>query len=260
VVEVKDFERLGDKLVTAYGLLRARPIMVSLPGVRHSAAAIARPQWRPVLPLPKALVCDLDGTLIDTMPILADLAQDVMAELYGTPRPQAREMYIATCGLPFAQQLAAIYPGDERNAVASDLFEGRKPERCARVRMTPDTIRALMTLRSQGVRLVVSSNNGTENVARFAALHQDVLSFDLALGFGEGICKGGPHLDRVAAEWGFARADMVFVGDSLHDGDIGQREKVAFVGVAGTFSREHFQLRFPHAPIVSRFSELPDLF
>src|SRR5579862_1222292 len=82
------------------------------------------------LPVPRVLLCDLDGTLIDSMPTLADLATEVMESTYGTPRILARELYLATCGLPFVKQLEEIYPGDPRNAGASDLFEGRKPARC----------------------------------------------------------------------------------------------------------------------------------
>src|SRR5262245_24445985 len=95
----------------------------------------ALPRRRPALPLPATILCDLDGTLIDTMPILADWASEVLAETYGMPRPLARELYLATCGLPFCQQLEAICPGDPRNAAASDRFEARKPALCGAARM-----------------------------------------------------------------------------------------------------------------------------
>jgi phosphoglycolate phosphatase-like HAD superfamily hydrolase len=194
------------------------------------------------------------------MPILADLATDVMGEVYGTPRGQAREMYIATCGLPFVQQLEEIYPGDARNAGASAEFEGRKPARCASARMSSSTVAALNGLRSLGVRVVVSSNNGQDNVEAFERRNADSFQFDLALGFGAGLCKGAPHLDRVSRTFGIHRSEMLFCGDSLHDGDIARRAEVSFVGVAGTFSRERFLLRFPAATVVSSIAELANLF
>ena len=92
-----------------------------------------------VLALPKVLLCDLDGTLIDTMPILADLATEVMVGMYGVPKTLARELYLATCGLPFIAQLEDIFPGDARNQAASDLFESGKPARCNAARMPADT-------------------------------------------------------------------------------------------------------------------------
>jgi phosphoglycolate phosphatase-like HAD superfamily hydrolase len=232
------------------GPILARP----LAGPRPALA----PRRRAGLPLPQVLLCDLDGTLIDTMPILADLAASIITEGYGMPRGLARELYLATCGLPFFQQLEAICPGDARNGATADRFEAAKPALCRAARMPADTRRALITLQGRGVRIVVSSNNGTDNVEAFAA--DSGFAFDLVLGFGAGLAKGGPHLDRAHSVFGAPRGAMVFVGDSLHDGDIAAREGVSFVGVAGTFSTERFSLRFPGLPVVKRFADLVDLF
>jgi len=210
------------------------------------------------LPLPKALLCDLDGTLIDSMPTLADLAMEVMESRYETPRVLARELYLATCGLPFVKQLEEIYPGDPRNAEASAAFEAEKPDRCGAIRMAPDTRRALERLRGMGVRIAVSSNNGTDNVQAFA--RSAGFQFDLVLGFGDGMSKGKPHLDATSRAFGVDWQEMLFIGDSLHDGEIAEREGVPFVGVATTFSPERFMLRFPEIPVIRRFSALPDLF
>jgi len=211
-----------------------------------------------VLPLPRALLCDLDGTLIDSMPTLADLATDVLGEVYGTPAALAREFYLATCGLPFIRQLESIFPGDARNEGASDLFEGRKPERCNQIRMPGDVFRTLADLKKRGVAIVVSSNNGVENVAAFA--RNSGFEFDLVLGFGGGLAKGKPHIDLCEATFDLDRSEMLFIGDSLHDGEIAEREAIPFVGLAGTFSHERFTLRFPDVPVLRRFAELPDLF
>jgi phosphoglycolate phosphatase-like HAD superfamily hydrolase len=221
-------------------------------------ASVALPRRWSGLPLPRVLLCDLDGTLIDTMPTLADLASEVMVDAYGMPRSLARELYLATCGLPFFQQLEQICPGDARNAAVAERFESEKPARASRARMPADTRRALITLQGRGVRIVVSSNNGQSNVQSFA--RDAAFGFDLVLGFGDGLAKGGPHIARAEAAFGARRDEMVFVGDSLHDGDIAANERLSFVGVAGTFSRERFALRFPGLPVVQRFSEIVDLF
>src|SRR5438876_1183161 len=109
----------------------------------RSRSPLILPRRRPGVALPGALLCDLDGTLIDTMPILADLARDVLGEIYGMPGSLARELYLATCGLPFIQQLQAICPDDVRNPTASRIFEERKPALCRAARMPRDTTRAL---------------------------------------------------------------------------------------------------------------------
>jgi phosphoglycolate phosphatase-like HAD superfamily hydrolase len=207
---------------------------------------------------PRVLLCDLDGTLIDTMPILADLATDVLEEMYGMDRKLGRDMYLATSGLPFIRQLDVICPGDARNQEASDRFESRKPARCASARMTADTRQALLALRARGTAIAVSSNNGVDNVQAFVQTND--FHFDLLLGYdGQGLAKGKPHIERAAATFGIGREDMLFVGDSLHDGEIAEREGLRFVGVAGTFSRERFALRFPGLPVVDRLADITGL-
>lgn len=231
----------------------------------HSPVAkLTTPQWRSSrataarLVAPKVILCDLDGTLIDTMPILADLATDVLEDVYGMERGLARDMYLTTCGLPFIKQLDAICPGDARNQGASDRFEAAKPARCNSAKLSSSTRLALDEMRARGVRIVVSSNNGTENVNTF--VKHNNFPFDLALGFGNGLAKGKAHVDLVMKHFGVAREDLMFVGDSLHDGVIADEERLRFIGVAGTFSRERFMLKFPNHTVVDRFGDIADLF
>jgi phosphoglycolate phosphatase-like HAD superfamily hydrolase len=220
--------------------------------------APVRSRTASALALPKVLLCDLDGTLIDTMPVLADLATEVMVGMYGIARPLAREMYLATCGLPFISQLEDIFPGDARNPAASDLFEASKPARCNSARMPADTQAAMVDLQRRGVRIAVSSNNGRANVEAFAA--SAGFPFDLVMGYGNGLAKGRPHVQMVERAFGVGRGEMLFIGDSLHDGEIALVEGLPFVGLAGTFSKESFLLRFPGQPVVNRFAEMLDLF
>ena len=97
-------------------LATAIPVPSVTPASRAAHVDVARLPAFGRLPLPKVLLCDLDGTLIDSMPILADVATEVMEERFGTPRVLARELYLATCGLPFVKQLEEIFPEDPRNA------------------------------------------------------------------------------------------------------------------------------------------------
>ena len=219
---------------------------------------VARLPAQARLAMPRVLLCDLDGTLIDSMPTLADLATEVIEDRYGTPRVLARELYLATCGLPFVKQLEEIFPGDARNADASAEFERRKPARCGAIRMSSETRQALEQMRAMGVRVAVSSNNGIDNVDAFARGAGFV--FDLVLGYGEGLAKGRTHLDATSRAFGASRQEMLFIGDSLHDGEIAEREGIPFVGIATTFSPDRFALRFPSVPVIRRFSALPSLF
>ena len=219
--------------------------------------SLSPPRRVACLALPKVLLCDLDGTLIDTMPVLADLATEVMTGVYGIPRALARELYLATCGLPFVEQLEDIFPGDLRNPTASDLFEGRKPARCGAARMPEDTRVALFDLQARGVRIAVSSNNGRDNVEGFARLSG--FPFDLVMGHGNGLAKGRPHIELAERTFCVDRHEMLFVGDSLHDGEVAYLAKIPFVALAGTFAKDRFTLRFPGQPVIGRFAEILDL-
>jgi HAD superfamily hydrolase (TIGR01549 family) len=231
--------------------------------LRRAPARFSPPSALPVrrqgLPLPAVLLCDLDGTLVDTMPMLADLATEVLVEAFGMTRSLARDLYLSTSGLPFCKQLELIAPGDPRNGEAERRYEARKSERCHGARMASATRQSLAELKSRGVRVVVSSNNGVANVEAFARASE--FPFDLALGFdGNGFSKGRPHIERAARTFGVSARDMMLVGDSLHDGEIAEREGLPFVGVAGTFSKERFALRFPRVPVLDRLGDLAGLF
>jgi phosphoglycolate phosphatase-like HAD superfamily hydrolase len=206
-----------------------------------------------------AVLFDLDGTLVDTMPAFADLAAQVMEAWHGLGFALARRRYLETSGLPFVQQLELISPGHAANAAASAEFEARKLAVCRRTSMDARTIAGLEALRGLGLALVVSSNTGQDVVDEFAAC--EPLRFDLALGFdpARGLAKGLPHIERTLAALGIARERLLFVGDSLRDADLAEQAGIPFVGRVGTFSAGDFRGRDPNAITVGHVDELPDL-
>ncbi len=207
----------------------------------------------------RAVMFDLDGTLVDTMGAFADLAADVMASRHGLDRADARARYMQTSGIPFHQQLEVIVPRDARNAAASAEFEERKRAVCDATMMDRETITGLEGLRALGLKLVVSSNTGQEFVDDFA--RREPIRFDLALGFdaSAGLAKGRPHVDHTCRVLGVARHELVFCGDSLKDGELADACEVAFVGRLGTFTLADFRARDPQAIAVGNVIELPAL-
>jgi phosphoglycolate phosphatase-like HAD superfamily hydrolase len=206
-----------------------------------------------------ALLFDLDGTLVDTMPAFADLAAEVMAVRHGVDPVWARARYLETSGLPFVQQLELIAPGHPANPGASDEFERRKLAVCEATPMDARTVAGLEALRGLRLRLVVSSNTGQSFVDDFA--RREAFPFDLALGFdpARGLAKGRPHVDRALATFAIARTQLVLVGDSLKDADLADQSGVAFVGRIGTFAAADFIRRDPGALTVDHIDQLPAL-
>ncbi len=207
----------------------------------------------------RAVMFDLDGTLVDTMPAFADLAAEVMATRHGYDRVRARERYLETSGIPFHQQLEVIVPGDARNAAASAEFEQRKRAVCDATVMDPATLDGLAGLRALGLLLVVSSNTGQEFVDDFA--RREPFAFDLALGFdaAKNLAKGRPHVEHTCKQFDLAREALLFCGDSLKDAELAEQNGVAFVGRLGTFTLAAFRARDPQTVAVGNVSELPAL-
>jgi len=207
----------------------------------------------------RAVMFDLDGTLVDTMGAFADLAAAVMEQQHGLDRALARRRYLETSGIPFHQQLEVICPGDPRNAAAAAEFEQRKLAVCDATMMTAETIAGLEALRACGYGLVVSSNTGQSGVDDF--VRRERFPFDLALGFdaARGLAKGRPHVELACRQLGIRTDELVFCGDSLKDAELAEAAGIAFVGRLGTFTMSDFRLRDPEAVAVSSMLELADL-
>ena len=207
----------------------------------------------------RAVMFDLDGTLVDTMGAFADLAADVMATRHGDDRATARSRYLQTSGIPFCQQLEVIHTGDPRNAAASDEFEHRKRAVCDATMMDADTVRGLHGLRALGYKLIVSSNTGQVFVDDFA--RRESFTFDLALGFdpASGLAKGRPHVERACRVFGLQTSELLFCGDSLKDRELAHVCDVAFVGRLGTFTKDDFRRDDPMVLVVNNVAELPEL-
>ena len=209
--------------------------------------------------MPRVVRFDLDGTLVDTMFAFADLAAEVMHRMHGMEVKDARARYLETSGIPFCMQLEVIQPGHAANGAASDEFERRKRAVTDSTDMDADTVRGLEQLRAMGIKVVVSSNTGQDVVDDF--VRREAFKFDLALGFdpAAGLAKGRPHVERALAKFGVGAEELLFVGDSLADGDLADESTVAFVGRLGTFAHEDFVRRDANAITVAHVRELPGL-
>lgn len=207
---------------------------------------------------PRAVLFDLDGTLIDTMGAFADVAADVLVKHHRIERARARRDYLLTSGVPFFRQLEVIAPGHPMNGRAADEFEERKLLATTDVEPTEETVQALAALRDAGIAVAVCSNNFQPQVDSFA--ERAKTEFALALGFGNGLAKGPTQFDKACEVLDCTRDDLVFVGDSLADAGIALETGIRFVGKLGTFKATDFARVVPDAPVISEITELLTLF
>ncbi|NIR51346.1 HAD family hydrolase [candidate division KSB1 bacterium] len=185
------------------------------------------------------MIFDLDGTLIDTMGSFADLAGELIRTHYGWSFEIGRKRYLETSGIPFFQQLAVLFPENERNPVVAEHFETRKIRAFMNETVSEKTRETLKTLRDLEIRTAISSNNFHTLVREF--IRRENIPVDLALGFKPEFCKGRPHFDYIRKYFAIPFSKMLFVGDSLRDAILAKEANIRFAAKLGTFSDMEFK-------------------
>ena len=162
------------------------------------------------------VVFDVDGTILDSVGRISQLAGDVLNQAFGTPPDEGRIHYLATTGMPFEAQLAQLYPDvpPAQRAEVARLFHQRKvKEAYAEASPFPEVPRLLKRLGQIGWTLVVST--GAEREMAELVLEREGLRFwfDEVLGSGQGTKR--EHLRAYAGL--YPGAAMFLVGDSRFD-------------------------------------------
>lgn len=202
----------------------------------------------------KAILFDLDGTLVDTMQCYADIAEDVISRRYGISPEEARRLYLKTSGLPFFQQLDVVFSSHGENAAAAAEYEERKASVSLTAAMSDSTSNSLKKLVSAGIRLGISSNNFQAYVDQFAL--RSAVPFDLAMGYYRDMGKGCYHFERALNHFQCFPSELLFVGDSISDAIIAEAAGVEFVALLGTFAKADFEALWPRMLCVADIASL----
>jgi phosphoglycolate phosphatase-like HAD superfamily hydrolase len=196
------------------------PAGAGLPMAPSGPAAVApRPARPPVAPRAAergVVVFDLDGTLLDDLGLISDVAADVLHQAFGTPPDEGRVHYLATTGMPFEAQLAQLYPEAPApiRASAARTFHQRKvTEAYARAKPFPEVPKLLKTLANGRWNLAVSTGSETEMAELLLEREGLRYWFDDVLGSAEGTKR--EHLAEYRRRYG--AAPIFLVGDSRFD-------------------------------------------
>jgi phosphoglycolate phosphatase len=209
-----------------------------------------------------ALIFDLDGTLVDSLPDLAAALAATLREIGapalssaavrgmigdGTPALVARAL--AARGLP-----ASLL--DERLARFMALYEAAP---VARTRPYPGVTETLAALRGDGRRLAVCTNKPQQ--AALAVLRGLALDgFFAAVVGGDVLAVKKPdpaHLRAAIAALGAAQGEAVMIGDNEHDVAMAKAAGVPVILVRYGYHRVPLETLAADLQI-DAFSELPD--
>ena len=211
----------------------------------------------------QVLLCDLDGTLIDSAPDLAAAVGELPARQArppltveaiktmigdGVPKLIGRA-FAATGGAPPAGELAALV------SRYMPLYESRMTEL---TRPYPGAIEALRALKNAGWRLAVCTNKPeAPALAIVAALGFDGLFEAVAGGDSFPVKKPDPgHLLALLGQMGADPAAAVMLGDSQNDVLAAARAGLPVIVVAHGYGRVPVH-ELGAEVVIESFSELP---
>ncbi len=166
-----------------------------------------------------AVLFDLDGTLADTAPDLADAVNRMLAEEGRAPLPLARLRPFASAGARGLLQAAfGIKPDDPGYAALRETFlEYYAESTCRHTRLFPGIAELLEALRARGVRWGIVTNKATRFTERIIV---DLRLEPDCVACGDTTPHLKPHpasLLHAAGQLDIPPAGCLYLGDDLRD-------------------------------------------
>ena len=188
----------------------------------------------------RAVIFDFDGTVVNTMPFLIELAAKLMSENYNISQDAAKKRYLETSGMHFASQIALIFPDHPKNQEVVNTFESMKQESIFAHSVFPEIIPTVRYFSNQKIKTFVCSSSPQEIIERHTKAKKLDDLFDGSFGYKPGFGKG-EQIDFILQHHKLQPEEVLFVGDSLRDFDFVKDKKIQFIGIERIFERKDFQ-------------------
>lgn len=176
------------------------------------------------------IIFDFDGTLVDSMPKLRDLATRIIADGYNIHIDQADKQYMATIGRTFHEQLEWMYPDSPLNERLASEFYDRQEEAYKNVRLHAGVIETIEFLNTTPFTYGVCSS--TDDAIAYGVIKRLLPEFS-------GVITGrrfGSKFSQLRAHFGYTDKDKRwFIGDAPFDAETARNAGGNFVGVTHTF-------------------------
>ena len=188
----------------------------------------------------RAIIFDFDGTLADTMSFLTDLATRLLVEHYDLHEEEARDQYLRTSGLDFAAQMELIFPKHPQNGQVVADFEKKKRETVLEHPLFPAAIPTLKFFQGLGISRFVCSSTPEELLDRYWRSSPVVIPADGYYGMKQDQNKSS-RIGSILKDQDLQPREVIFVGDSLKDGEIAVSKGIQFIGINRIFTEAEFR-------------------
>ncbi len=191
----------------------------------------------------KAILFDLDGTLVDSLSVIIDSYRPAFAE-HNIPYPGDKQI-AALIGVGLDVIIRSFAPIEAVDALSKSYREYYlMQQRSGAVQLFPTIKTDLLALKNAGFILGIVTSKMSRFTREFLQQTKTTELFEIVIG-AEDVVYKKPHpepLLTAASRVGLAVGDCLYVGDTVHDGEAARSAKMTFVGVltgAGTQQQLH---------------------
>jgi len=171
----------------------------------------------------RAVLIDLDGTLLDTVPDLADAANAMLAELGRLTLPQDTIRDFVGKGIPNLVGRCLGYPGESETAEAREALAVFKRHYASvngrKTRIYPGVLPGLQAMRAAGLKTACVTNKAGAFTDQLLAATGLAALLDLTVS-GDTLPEKKPHplpFLHLCERFGIVPAEALVVGDSRND-------------------------------------------
>lgn len=219
-------------------------------------------------PTIRAVCIDLDGTLLDTIPDLADAANRMLADLALAPLPEDRIRRFVGKGAEVLIQrtleaagIDAPPDGPVHGAARAHFYANYRRCNGSRAEVYEGVMQGLRDLREMGLKLACVTNKPGEFVGPLLQRFGIEGFFDFAIG-GDTLPFKKPHPGQLlesCRRWALEPSQVLAVGDSVNDAQAARAAGMRVYLVPYGYNEGRSVRDADVDGIVSSLSELPSL-
>lgn len=207
----------------------------------------------------KAVLFDLDGTLLDTTPGVIHAVIYTIKEL--GLQMLSQEILQNFVGPPMQLSFQKYFSMDKTNAMQSaNLFrKNYKEQSLLRAELYPQTIEIIRTIKNKGYKIAVATNKSHDNAVMLLKYFGIADFCDYMLGSDlEGKLKKSDIIDICMKHLDVKKEDTVYVGDSFFDLEGAKATEIDFIAATYGFGFDS-RTKFNNTRVVGTIGTIGDV-